>query len=310
MHDILDLYRGCRVCPRRCGVNRIEGELGWCGMPAELVITAAVPHFGEEPPLNGPGGAGNIFTAGCNLSCVYCQNYQASQFRIGRKYSYEGTADLMLKLQDDGVDFIGWVSPSHYIPSIALSTIIAQERGLKIPIIYNTNSYDSVESLRMLEGLADIYLADLRYSDNAFAEKYSGVSDYTAVSRSAVEEMFRQVGELRINNEGLAEKGLIIRHLVLPGGISGSWETLCFIALELSKEIPVSIMSQYIPVHKAGGYPEIDRTINEDEYSTVIKMAEDLGFTTIYAQNLHDCIQNLPDFTKAEPFPIGRCIDY
>ena len=294
----------CKLCPRKCGVDRISGETGACGQTAELKIAAAVPHFGEEPPLVGNKGVGNIFLTGCNLSCVYCQNYQASQENLGEIVSFDWQAGKMLEFQNKGLESVVWVTPSHTIPGLMKSLSIAVEKGFQLPLIYNTNSYDRLDTLRLLDGAVDIYLADLRYSNDENAVRYSDVDDYVEISRIAVEEMFRQVGSFHI--EGNRKTGIIIRLLVLPENIAGLWETLCFIALELSPEIPISLMSQYQPIHRAQYFPELNRCITQAEYAEALKMAKDLGFETIFTQDLDEKRHLLPDFTQADkPFLNG-----
>ena len=301
-----ELYRPCQVCPRECGVDRISGETGICGETSEIRIAAAAPHFGEEPPLTGKNGVGNIFISGCNLSCVYCQNYQASQEGIGDVFSSEEIAPKMLEFQRMGVESVGWVTPSHAVPGMMNALAMAVERGFSLPLIYNTNSYDRVDTLRFLSGIADVYLADLRYSDNEKAIKYSGAEDYVELSRAAVEEMFRQVGPFRGSAGSSDFGGLIIRILVLPDDFAGVWETLCFIALELSPKIPISLMSQYRPLHRASEYPNLNRCITEIEYGEALRMAEELGFETIYTQELNPEKHLTPDFNrKGDPFKKG-----
>ena len=301
-----ELYSPCRVCPWKCGVNRLAGETGKCGETSAIRIAAAVPHFGEEPPLNGRNGVGNIFFSGCSLSCVYCQNWQASQQGMGDIYAPEAVADMMLKFQREGVQSVGLVTPSHYVPGALASISIAAEKGFNLPLIYNTNSWDNVETLKLLEGVIDIYLADLRYSDNKRALKYSFAENYVEISRAAVEEMFRQVGAFR-GEAGRAEfGGLLVRALVLPNNLAEIWDTLCFVALELSKKIPLSLMSQYRPIYEAGNHPELDRFITDLEYNEALKMAKDLGFETIFTQELNPNRHLAPDFSrKGKPFGEG-----
>ena len=292
-----EIYRHCQLCPRKCSVHRIAGETGICGQTSELKITAALQHFGEEPPLSGENGVGNIFITGCSLSCAYCQNYQASQENLGEIITPPQLAMKMLQLQAMKVNYIGWVTPSHVVPGLFKSLALAYDIGFNLPLIYNTNSYDNIDTLRILQGIVDVYLADLRYSSDECAVKYSAADHYVNVSRNAVEEMFRQVGPF--NNETKAKKGLIIRLLVLPENIAGLWDTLCFIALELSKKIPLSLMSQYQPVYRASEFPELNRFITQEEYNEVLKMAKSLGFETIFTQELSR--KNLlPDFRKVE----------
>jgi putative pyruvate formate lyase activating enzyme len=302
-----ELYRDCTVCPHACQVDRTGEGRGVCGQSDRLTVGAAIKHFGEEPPFTGTRGVGNIFVTSCNLRCDYCQNFQISQEGQGKEYSYEQVAEQMLGLQAEGVHFIGWVSPSHVVPGLLKSLALAREKGLHLPIIYNSNGYDAFPTLKLLDGVIDIYLPDLKYAENDVAREYSHIKNYVDHSRSAIEEMHRQVGPLTINDKGQAERGLLVRHLVLPDDTSGTWETLCFIALELSTKVPVSLMSQYQPVHKAGQDSRISRRIFPEEYDAALKMARDLGIETVFTQDLEDELHNLPDFRKSEnPFPLDR----
>ena len=296
------LYKNCRVCPWNCGIDRTSGDTGICGETSDLRIAAAVPHFGEEPVLNGKNGVGNIFISGCNLQCVYCQNFHASQAGMGDICSPEQCAEIMLKFQRDGLESVGWVTPSHHVPAMLESLAIAVERGFRLPIIYNTNSFDSIETLKLLDGVVDVYLADMRYSDDKAAEKYSSAAHYVETAQEAVTEMFRQVGAFYGEAGSDDFGGMIVRILVLPNSLAGVWESLCFVALEMSKEIPVSLMSQYRPTHEAGQHPELDRYITDMEYNEVVKMAKDLGFNTLFTQELDPEKHLMPDFSKKNPF--------
>jgi len=302
-----EIYRECRVCPRGCGVDRTGGGRGFCGLGDGLKVSSFVRHYGEEPPLVGQTGVGNIFVTSCNLACSYCQNYQISQEDRGADRPFAVVAEEMLQLQAGGVNFLGWVSPSHIVPGLLKSLALARKKGFRLPIVYNTNAYDSVETLKLLDGVVDVYLPDLKYSDNRIARDLSRAADYVERSREAVLEMFRQVGPLRVRGDGLAERGLMVRHLVLPEGAAGTWETLCFIALELSPRVPVSLMSQYRPVHRALGIPGLARRITASEYQAALAMAGELGFETLFTQDPEDEVHNLPDFRNPnQPFPLDR----
>lgn len=301
------LYSSCTVCPHACEVDRTGEGRGVCGQSDRLVMGASVQHFGEEPPFTGTRGVGNIFVTSCNLRCDYCQNFQISQENLGKEYSYQQVAQQMLGLQEQGVHFIGWVSPSHVVPGLLKSLAIARDRGLHLPVIYNTNGYDALPTLKLLDGIVDIYLPDLKYAKNDLAREFSHIKNYVDHSRSAVLEMYRQVGPLTLNNDGLAERGMVVRHLVLPDDTAGTWETLCFIALELSTKVPVSLMSQYRPVHKAAADSRISRRIVAEEYEAALQMTRELGIETVFTQDLEDEQHNLPDFQKQEsPFPLDR----
>ena len=306
-----EMYRHCRVCPHACEVDRTQpGKRGICELGDRLVVSASVRHFGEEPPLTGTRGVGNIFISSCNLSCDYCQNFQISQEHMGAESSYERTADAMLQLQSQGVHYIGWVSPSHVVPGLLKSLAIARHKGLRLPIIYNTNGYDSIEMLRLLDGVIDVYLPDLKYADDAIAMRYSHIKNYVERSRNAVLEMFRQVGPLTLDQEDGAQSGMLVRHLVLPGGMAGTWETLCFVALELSPRVPLSLMSQYRPTYKAVDDPLLSRRITGEEYQQALNMARELGFEMVYTQDPDEDLHNLPDFRENEnPFPLDRAFN-
>ena len=309
--EAYEIYKSCRVCPHACDVNRIEGETGFCGQIDSLHISSSVKHFGEEPPLVGCKGVGNLFVTACNMRCDYCQNYQISQEwnkenpKNNSQESYEQAADAMLSLQAQGVHFIGWVSPSHVVPGLLKSLTLARGKGLKLPIIYNSNSYDAIGTLKLLDGIVDIYLPDLKYAHPEVAREFSHIKSYPEISRQAVLEMFRQVGPLKINEQGLAEKGVLVRHLVLPDQLNSTWETLCFVALEMSSSVPLSLMSQYQPVHKAAS--SLNRRITMEEYEQAITWAKELGIETLFLQSLESKVHNLPDFNSPDdPFPLDR----
>jgi putative pyruvate formate lyase activating enzyme len=306
-----EIYRECRVCPHTCGVDRTLGQNGYCGQTDLLRVSSSVRHFGEEPPLVGTGGVGNLFVTSCNLRCDYCQNFQISQDWknptdvVNLEQSYLVAAEHMLRLQEEGVHFIGWVSPSHAVPGLLKSLSIACERGLETPIIYNTNGYDALATLKLLDGVVDVYLLDLKYADSAMAKEILHIHEYSEISRQAVLEMYRQVGSLSLRDDGLAESGLLVRHLLLLEGLAGTWETLCFIALELSPSVPLSLMSQYRPVHKVTS--SLDREITPEEYKSAISMDRELGFENLYLQSMETAVHNLSDFDNTEnPFPLDR----
>ena len=294
----------CACCPRSCGVNRIEGKLAVCKVGAEIRISHAGLHFGEEPPISGTKGSGTIFFAGCNLRCVFCQNYQISQeFKHyqTRTLTIDELADEMLHLQSEGAHNINFVSPSHMIFQMADAIIAAKGKGLAIPIVYNTNGYDSVDALRQIRGLVDIYLPDIKYMDNALGKRYSAVLDYADVIPNVLQEMLNQVGHLQMDEDGIARRGVLVRHLVLPGQLDNSRSCLRFLA-DLSPDIFVSIMSQYSPQHKASKYPEINRTLTEAEYDEITEYALDLGLENAFVQEIESQTACLPDFTEANPF--------
>lgn len=306
--DTLDeMLSSCNICPLDCRVNRKRGEMARCYSRYLPIVSSYCPHFGEEPPLVGKGGAGNIFFGNCNLRCVYCQNYQISQnhkSEIRHEVSFEQLANIMIELQEKGCSNIGLVSPTHFVPQIAKSLYIAIEKGLNLPLIYNTNAFESVDVLRLLDGAVDIYLPDLKYSYDSDGYNYSKVKEYPKFARLAVREMHRQVGsELVMDDEGLLKRGLLIRHLVLPNDIAGSEETLRWISEGLGRDVALSIMSQYYPTNKAESIALLNRHVRESEYERVIALLEKIGLENGWMQNFESKDYYMPDFTnRAEPF--------
>jgi putative pyruvate formate lyase activating enzyme len=261
------LLESCRVCPRECGVNRLKNDkLGFCRSGLNPVVSSASPHHGEEPPLSGTRGSGTIFFANCNLRCTYCQNYPISQLGNGVERTTGELACQMLWLQEQGCHNLNLVTPTHFMPQILKAIGIARDRGLNLPIVYNTSGYESIEALQLLDGIVDIYLPDMRYSDDAAARKFSIAPHYPEINRAAVKEMYRQVGNLELDDKGTAKRGLIVRHLILPHGLSGTEGVMKFLADEISRDVYISLMSQYFPAYKAGEHKEINRRISEEEY--------------------------------------------
>ncbi len=266
----------CRLCPRACGVNRLKDEIGDCGVGRYALLASYGPHFGEEPVLVGRRCSGTVFFAGCNLACVFCQNYDISHLRRGYPVDAETLASVFLEIQRMGCHNLNLVSPTHVSVQIVEALEIAFERGFDLPIVYNTGGYDPVRVLKLLDGIIDIYMPDIKYSDSKIAEKYSGVKHYWEVVRAAVREMQRQVGDLDVKN-GIAQKGLLIRHLVLPNRLAGSFKVVDFIVEEVSKDAYVNIMDQYYPAYKAFDYPELSRRITRQEYWEVVRYAMSKG---------------------------------
>lgn len=272
--DVLKkMLEECRLCPNECAVNRIDGETGNCNSTDKVIISSYGPHFGEEPELVGLYGSGTIFFTNCNLSCIYCQNYDISQLGIGKKISIEELSDIMISLQRRGCHNINLVTPTHFVPRIVQALIIAVEKGLEIPLVYNCGGYESVETLKLLENIIDIYMPDIKYSDDEVASRLSGIKNYWNVVRAAVKEMHRQVCDLHIDRKGIAKRGLLIRHLVLPENLAGSEKVLDFVADEISKNTYINIMDQFHPAYKANDYPAINRRIKSDEYQKVLDYA-------------------------------------
>lgn len=267
----------CDLCPRNCRVNRLQDEVGSCGVGHLAWVSSYGPHHGEEAPLRGRYGSGTIFFSGCNLSCVYCQNADISQKLSGRPVTPRELSSFMLELQALGCHNINLVSPTHVAGQIAQALALAAGEGLTLPIVYNTGGYDAVETLRCLEGMIDIYMPDMKYSQAELGEIYSGVVDYPKINQEAVLEMHRQVGDLTLEPSGIAQKGLLIRHLVLPDNLAGSSAILRFIADNLPEETYLNIMAQYRPAYQARRHPELDRPLTREEYQAVIEEAKELN---------------------------------
>lgn len=299
-----DQLTSCVCCPRDCGVNRVTGKIGNCRLDDRIEISHIGLHFGEEPPISGTKGSGTIFFPSCNLRCVFCQNYQISQeFRkhTTRTYSTSELASEMLRLQDQGAHNINFVSPSHMIFQMADAIQMAKDQGLVVPVVYNSNGYDSVEALRQIRGLIDIYLPDIKYMDNAVAKQLSGVKDYAEVIPAVLGEMLDQVGQLELDDEGIAKCGLLVRHLVLPGHLGNSKKCLDLLA-SLSPDLFISIMSQYSPQYRAANHPAINRTLTKSEYDDITEYALNLGLENAFIQELESHETGLPDFTREKPF--------
>lgn len=284
---LLDSFKKCEICPQECRVNRYEGERGKCNSGIELKVASYNLHFGEEPPLSGGSGSGTVFMANCSLFCKYCQNYPISQMGTGSFVSVEEFRDMLLELQRRGADNINFVTPDHFLPQILIGLGMAREDGLSLPIVYNCSGYQKLEILRRLEGIIDIYLADMRYNDDKSAKQYSGCDNYVATNRAAVSEMYRQVGNLKIDERNLAIKGVLIRHLVLPSDISGSAGIFKFLAKKVSNDIYVSLMSQYFPAYKAVDNELINRRITVPEFERAVDSFYDTGLTNGFIQNMN-----------------------
>ncbi len=274
----------CTLCPRHCQVNRLEEELGSCCIGTKARVSSYGPHLGEERPLRGWAGSGTIFFSGCNLHCLYCQNAEISQKPTGRAVGAGELAEIMLEIQEMGCHNINLVSPTHVVPQIVAAVEIAARQGLILPLVYNTGGYDHPETINQLEGMIDIYMPDMKYASADAGEKYSDAAEYPFYNQRAVLEMHRQVGDLSLSPEGLAERGLLIRHLVLPGERAGSNQILDFIASEISTDTYLNIMDQYRPAYQAGQFPELNRRISRQEYQQVVDKARALGFTRLDSQ--------------------------
>jgi len=269
-----EFLKECRLCPRECRVNRLNGEVGYCKAPSEIMVSSAFPHFGEEPPLVGYHGSGTIFLTHCNLRCVFCQNYDISHLGKGEQITSSEIAKTMVKLQEMGCHNINFVTPTHYAPQIVASLPEAIEMGLSLPIVYNCSGYESIEVIRLLDGVIDIYMPDAKYMEEKFSKQFSNALDYPEVIKKVLKEMYRQVGDLKTNSKRIAERGLLIRHLVMPGGVASSEAVLKFIAEEISPHSYVNIMDQYRPEYRAYEYSEINCRISHKEYLEAIQMAK------------------------------------
>ncbi len=275
------LLETCRVCPRCCGTNRLDGDVGKCRTANEAMVSSYGPHFGEESPLVGKYGSGTIFFTNCNLRCLFCQNYSISQLGEGERVSKEELALMMLSLQARGCHNINLVSPTHVVPQILEALDIAVESGLHVPLVYNTGGYDSVETLSILDGIVDIYMPDMKYGDENIARELSGIENYPQVNKAAIREMHRQVGDLQTSQEGVAQRGLLVRHLVLPKGLAGTKDVVDFIAKEISANTYVNIMAQYHPCYKAHEIPSLAVRISKAELREAVELAHQAGLSRL-----------------------------
>ncbi|MBC7342887.1 MAG: radical SAM protein [Clostridia bacterium] len=271
--ELKQLLDPCQVCPRECGARRLQGERGECGAGEVVEISGYGPHFGEEPPLVGRGGSGTIFFAFCSLACVFCQNYETSRGRDRYPVDAGELAQIMLQLQERGCENINLVTPTHYLPQIVEAVEVACGLGLELPLVYNSSGYERLATIRLLAGIIDIYMPDLKYANADIARKYSRIHDYPQIAKAALKEMHQQVGDLTLNERGVAVQGLLIRHLVLPGGLAGTAELMQFIAEEISPTSWINVMDQYYPTYLAHRYPEIARRVTSEEFRQAIAAA-------------------------------------
>lgn len=311
LSDSLDrILNKCVICPHKCKVNRKSKERGFCNAGYNPVISSVIPHHGEEPPISGSRGSGTIFFSYCNMKCVYCQNYQISQEFEGIKCSISELAESMIKLQNSGCHNINFVSPTIWIPQIVKALFAARNNGLLVPTVFNTGGYDNPKIIKMLDGIIDIYMPDMRYSNDNMAGKYSMVEEYVRYNRQSVKEMYRQVGGLKLDSEGVAIKGLLIRLLVMPENIGGTKKTLDFIKNELSTDVYLSIMAQYHPTYKTSEYGKLNRGITAKEYLEVVKYAENRGFNSGWTQDYISLNSKedlfIPDFKDKKVFRYYR----
>jgi putative pyruvate formate lyase activating enzyme len=282
MKNKADILKACSLCPRKCGSNRLENETGYCKTGKNAVICSFHPHFGEEPELVGTYGSGTIFFSYCNLLCNFCQNFEISHLGEGRDVTEKELAGIMLELQQMGCHNINLVTPTHVVPQLITALEIAHKNGLTVPIVYNSGGYDRVSTLKFMEGLIDIYMPDFKFWSSEVAEKTCNAPDYPEVARKAIMEMHRQVGNLQTNPAGIAQKGLLIRHLVLPENLAGTGEISEFISKNISPDTYVNIMPQYRPCGLAHQIEGLDRRLTAKEYLDAIKIAGDQGLTRIH----------------------------
>ena len=265
------------MCPRRCGINRLADESGECQVTTQAVVSSYGPHFGEEAPLVGRHGSGTIFFTYCNLHCTFCQNYTISQLGEGSPVDREQLAKMMLSLQARGCHNINLVSPTHVVPYILDALELAAAKGLYLPLVYNSGGYDARKTLELLDGIVDIYMPDMKYSNKKNAEQLSGIKEYPKVNKAAIKEMHRQVGDLQLDEQGIAQRGLLVRHLVLPNGLAGTEEVVRFLARDVSTNTYLNIMAQYHPCYKAFDIPQLARPVNKQEFFEAIDLAHQQG---------------------------------
>jgi putative pyruvate formate lyase activating enzyme len=300
----------CTLCPHRCRADRYSGKNGFCGAGADAVISSAMPHHGEEPPISGTGGSGTIFFSYCNMKCVYCQNWQISQEHEGGPVTVEELAEKMMALQKRGVHNINLVSPTIWIPQIVEALETACSQGFKLPLVYNTGGYDDPEIIKILDGVIDIYMPDMRYSSDSMGYKYSSVKNYVRYNRESVAEMYKQVGSLELDNRGIARRGLMIRLLVMPKDIAGIKDTIDFISRNLSNKVYLSIMAQYHPAYRAYDFPDLSRRVTYKEYREILDYAAGKGFEYGWTQDYKGLDPGkdffIPDFKDKSVFKYYR----
>lgn len=295
--SFLSMLEKCSLCPRRCYVNRLDGELGFCTASVDVKIAKVSLHQWEEPCISGTFGSGTVFFSNCNLNCVFCQNHTISQKGTGKIVSIYGLSEIFLEQQMRGAHNINLVTPTHYVPQIIEALKIAKSRGLTIPILYNSNAYESIDTIKALSGFIDVYLPDLKYYKNKYALKYSKAPNYFNIASEVITEMISQVGEVKFDDAGLIQKGVIIRHLMLPGLLFDSKKIVDFIYSTFHDSVYISLMNQYTPMHKAAKYPEINKPLNPNHYDTLIDYCINLGITKCFIQESGTAsIDFVPDF--------------
>ena len=299
---VADPLACCRLCAHGCGIDRRKGQTGFCRAGPLPCVARWLSHGGEEPPLSGTRGSGTIFFSGCSLRCVFCQNAAISQTGEGQEMTPEGLAGIMLELQTMGCHNVNLVSPTHHAVSIAAAIGLARRRGLSVPVVYNSHGYDGPDALACMAGLVDIYLVDMKYASDRMARVFSGADGYREANRAALREMMAQVGPLQVDTaDGLATRGVLVRILLLPEGLEGVEASLSYLKSRFSRDLPVSIMSQYAPVYRASGYPPVDRPLLKEEYEAAVAFAVRLGFRNLWLQDLGSSAVGVPDFTAPQP---------
>lgn len=278
------LLSGCRLCARNCGVNRLQGELGFCRAGKNVMVARAALHFWEEPCISGERGSGTVFFSNCNLRCVFCQNHPISQGGAGREITIERLAELFISLMESGAHNINLVSPTHYVPQIIAALVESRRMGLNIPVIYNTNGYESVETVRLLKSHVDVYLPDIKYFDDRHARRYSGISSYFENASAVLEEMVSQLGGAVFNGKGLILKGVIVRHLMIPGLLFDSKKIVDYIYRSFGDSVYLSLMNQFTPMHQAKNHPEINRPLNPGHYEGLVQHCLSLGIKNAFIQ--------------------------
>ena len=301
IQSLLDIYTSCTLCPRACRVDRTKGELGYCRLPADIVMDCALAHHGEEPPLSGTRGAGTIFLSSCNLGCIYCQNYQISHSAQGRELTVLQLAKVMLDLQKNGCHNVEPVTPTPQTPLVMEALCMARMQGLTVPFVYNCGGYENPEVIHLLDGMVDIYLPDFKYGLEEDALLFSDAPDYPRFAMESIKEMVQQVGDDLDVENGVATQGIIIRHLVLPGRLENSREALRILKNEISTSVPISLMSQYTPTERVKFHPQLGRRITSAEYSQILDYALKLGFENLFVQEVSDD-KLTPDFNRENPF--------
>jgi putative pyruvate formate lyase activating enzyme len=286
----------CNICPRKCNIDRSVNK-GFCGQGDNIVVARAALHMWEEPCISGDKGSGTVFFSGCNLKCVYCQNHSISSLHNGKEITIDRLSEIFLELQDKGALNINLVTPTHYVYQIIEALKIAKDKGLVIPIVYNSSGYESVDTLKLLDGFIDIYLPDFKYYDDTYSIKYSNAPNYFNTASLAIDEMVRQVGKIEFDEFGIMKKGIIVRHLLLPGLINDSKKILDYLYNKYKDSIYISIMNQYTPLPHVKKYPELDRKVSDEEYDELIDYAIDLGITNAFIQEGETCLESfIPEF--------------